>query len=258
MASSSLHQLSTACNMARRSIVANPLDHALWTGPQLDFFALPGPYRVWYGANGQGKTHALAAEFVWRLRGRHPFRHVHKPPVELLLMVEGFEAQSTVDIAGAIWHMLHPDEVDETCGFTPGRGLKGRPPRIVLSSGPGKGSILHLSTYGSGARRAAGGTRHFVGCNEPMPEAMDGELISRGRGVMGEVAIVFTPTLTHPPQDWLAKKCHSGKVQMPDDDIPRDWIYDRRIGGGYNLLQTELTRDSLRLVHPDDTRRWAE
>lgn len=231
------------------------LDHALWTGPQLDFFALPGTQRVWLGANGQGKTRALAAEVIWRMRGTHPYRAVHRPPIQVLLMVEGFEAVSTVDLSAAIWAFLEPGEVSSRSGFTPGRGFTGRPPRFEIARGPGSGSVLHLSTYGAGAKRAAGGTFPFVGCNEPLPEPLWGELTARGRGVAGELALVFTPTLTHPPQSWLRDKCHRSPVAYPDDGIERDWIADRRVGD-VSLLQTQLTRDSLRVVHPDDARMW--
>lgn len=207
--------------LAEEAVVA-PLTWAEWTAPQVAFFRDPAPWRVLFTGNGMGKTRALVAEFIWRARGQHPFRRVHAPPVSMLLVCESFEAQSTIDFASQFAAMVDLREIADGLGYEPGRGFRGRPPRIVWTSGPGAGSELTISTYRAGARKAAGGTRHFVGCNEPMPEALWGELTARGRGVQGELALVFTPTPEHPPQGWLEQKVRGSEVSCTQAALERE------------------------------------
>ncbi len=135
----------------------------------------------------------------------------------------------------AIWESCNRDELDPECGYAPGRGITLKPPRLVWTSGPGAGSVVSFATYAQGATRIAGGTYHYVGCDEPMPEELWGEVRARVRSVKGDIGITVTPTPEHPPQAWLAERCEDG--------------------GEFSLTQAELTEAN---CTPEGGRPWMD
>ena len=125
-----------------------------------------------------------------------------------------FSKEQMEPLMEKLWELLPKDEVSEDVEFQPGCGFRGKPPRIVFTSGPGAGSVIIFATYKQGSRRAAGGTFDVVVLDEPVEERIWGEIQPRVlHGDPGEIWITFTPTPDSPPLDYLRKMVEAGKVQ---------------------------------------------
>jgi phage terminase large subunit-like protein len=111
----------------------------------------------------------------------------------------------------ALWTLAPKDELCPKASYDPGRGITGKPPRLVFTSGPGKGSVITFATYKQGSTRIAGGEYQFVGMDEPPPEAMFGEVLPRVLRCRGDIYITMTPTPDMPAVGWLREK-------VEDDD----------------------------------------
>jgi hypothetical protein len=113
---------------------------------------------------------------------------------------------------GALWALLPKHEIDPRNGYDPGRGITGKPPRIVFVDGPGRGSVLQFATYKAGSQRVAGGAYDLVVCDEPPTETMYGELKPRILTTRGTMRLYFTPTPDSPPLGWLRDLVDDGVV----------------------------------------------
>lgn len=186
------------------------LDYYQPTAPQADFLRWDVKNGVWRGGNQIGKTLAHAAHVVHFARGTHPWRlNLPRPPVELLLI--GYSWQQMDKLLREVWHFLPPGEADSRLRYEKGGGIKGfKEPRIPLVSGPGKGSVIHLRTYKQGTESFAGMEVHYVGCDEPPPPGLVGEVLGRTSTHDGETRITMTPTPTSPPQDELRARVKDG------------------------------------------------
>lgn len=207
------------------------LDYTRWTPGVAEWLADPSPYRVLKGGNGTGKTRAHAAELVWRAEGRHPFRRTHRPPVKMVCYGYSFSAMET--IMEEVWRFVDKSQVVYG-GFDPGRGCRGKPPRITWRNG----SVLLFLTYGESTEAYAGKTLHYQGLDEPMPESKWGEVRSRTRGVSGEIGMTFTPTPEAPPQLWLREKCDQGEVSLTNIPLCLDAVTPT--GGRPWMTQAEI------------------
>jgi phage terminase large subunit-like protein len=112
-----------------------------------------------------------------------------------------------------LWNFLDPGEVDDRVTYSPGEGFRGfREPHIPFVSGPGNptrgkvGSVLHFATYKQGAKRIAGGQFHGIAADEPMPEAVFGELAPRLSRYHGWFRMTFTPTPESPDLTYLREE----------------------------------------------------
>jgi phage terminase large subunit-like protein len=168
------------------------------------------PFAVWRDANQVGKSTELAMDAIDFCRGTHPRQGRHTPPVKILIGSESWE--QFVPLHEKLWALAPKHELDSRCGFVPGRGLVGKPPRLLFSSGPGQGSLIIFATYKQGASRVAGSTLSKVYLDEPAPEAFLGEIVPRVLKNRGFIRQYFTPTSTSHPVGWLKDKVDRGDV----------------------------------------------
>jgi len=192
-----------------------------------------------YVTDGFIVTHnstALAYDAIQRARGLHPTIKV-RPPVDGLVI--GVSWEQMMPLMKRLWQLLPKDEISPKVGFEPGRGITGKPARIVFERGPGAGSVIALATYKQGSTRIAGATLHWVTMDEPPPEAMYAEVQPRLLRHGGHLRIGMTPTMDMPPQAWLRKLVEGGEIAeynwglaeehcWPLGD-PRPWIRQRQI-----------------------------
>jgi phage terminase large subunit-like protein len=114
---------------------------------------------------------------------------------------------------GKLYRLAPKDELDPRCGFDPGRGITGKPPRLVFTAGPGAGSVVSFGTYRQGANRLAGSTLHRIYGDEPMPERYYGEIVPRAFRHRARIRLGFTPTPDMPDVSYLRAKVESGKIR---------------------------------------------
>lgn len=112
-----------------------------------------------------------------------------------------------------IWALCPKHELDPHNGYDPGRGITGKPPRLVFTSGPGRGSVINFATYKQGAARIAGATIHRLIADEPMPERFFGEIVPRVFHHRGRIRLGFTPTPDMPDVSYLRKKVASKEIE---------------------------------------------
>ena len=209
---------ATALQMAReagRRGRSELLDFARLTRPQLAVVSDSRRLTLWRDGNRLGKSYAAAWEIVHRCRGTHPYLKTHRPPIRVLCV--SYSLEQMEPLMGALWSLLpHGDggrgELDPRNGYDKGRGITGKPARILFTSGPGRGSVVQFATYKAGAQRVAGGAYHFVICDEPPTESMYGELKPRILTTRGTFRMFMTPTPDSPPLQWLRDLVDAGVV----------------------------------------------
>ena len=178
------------------------------TPAQASFMGTDEQFVLWRDGNQLGKTFALAYWIVRFCRGEHEWQR-HRPPVTVVVV--GPSHEQMFEIHEKLWMLLPKVEID-CLGFDPGRGIKGKPPRVVFSSGPGKGSLILFRTYKQSTQIIAGITAHAVVCNEPPPENVFGEVAPRLFRHTGYFRAGLTPTPDSPPLDWLREKVEKGEI----------------------------------------------
>ena len=172
---------------------------------------MSGSRLLWRAANQVGKSRGLAKKLIHFIRRTGPYADRRPGPVKVMVM--SFSREQMVPLHEKLWELLPKDEIGEGVQFEPGFGFRGKPPRILFTSGEAKGSVLIFATYKQGSRRAAGGTFDVVALDEPVEERIWGEIQPRVlHGDPGEIWITFTPTPDSPPLDYLRKMVEDGKV----------------------------------------------
>jgi hypothetical protein len=198
---------------------------------------------IWFGHNGGGKTEALCRRLVHVFEGKDGVCHQGKTDLTILLVVTNYDAASARDLADQLHALCPPgliaqvpmgDDGRPTARCSPwygrGKGFRGRPPRVVVQSGPMRGTTLNVSTLGAGELAAAGITADLILVNEPITRALMDELGTRDRaGALGYLWYVLTPIPGAPDQTWIP-----------------EYVADvERAGGSIRYIQTELTREAL-------------
>lgn len=172
---------------------------------------------VWFGANGTGKTQALVRRLIRVFEGSDPICHQGKSVLSILLVVTGYDAVSARDLAQQLNALAPPDLLGQVAAdeagrpvsraspwYAPGKGFRGRPPRLVVQRGPMKGTVLNVATLGSGQAASAGGTLDLILINEPVSRALIDELATRDRAqALGYLWYPFTPIRGAPDQSWV-------------------------------------------------------
>ena len=257
------------------------LDFLRYTPYQQQFLEDSGLIVLFRGGNQVGKTLGIHADLLHACRGTHPFQATPRLPVNIMVLSESWEQMGQAGgFMSKLWELLPKHEIDPKIRFDPGRGITGKPPRVVFTDGPGKGSVITFGTYRQGARRAAGSTVHRIYLDEPPPGSIYQEIMVRVLRYGGKVRIGFTPVLDMPDQRWLRQLVDAGEVSEHNPHLtelncwptgnPCPWLtqdmIDRlarslpeavrkmRIEGSWDpvLTTTWLTNyDSARHVRPD-------
>lgn len=190
-------------------------EHVRLTEPQRAFLHEPARIALMRKGNQLGGTTAVHLDVIYRCRGQNPWGIpvVHKPPINVMVVSESWDQMGqSGGFLQKLWNLLPRDEIDPRIQFELGRGITGKPPRIVFVKGPGKGSVISFGTYGQGAARIAGSTIHHVVCDEPPPGELIAELVFRLLRNRGTMRLDFTPVLDMPDQSELRKLVADGKI----------------------------------------------
>lgn len=193
-----------------------------WTRPQQALFDSPYRLTVWWGANGIGKSkalaelarRALASELSWQKPG---------PKVVILAGNTWSQLGSTLRY---LWEMVDRGWFKAGIRYE-GGGIKGQRLAVYdIVGGPGKGGELRLGTFD--AENLAGPRADVVISDEPLPERVYNELWPRLLGRNGRMYMGFTPTLgTSTKLDYLW-----ALVDAPGQQVA-------------GQIQTELTLDAV-------------
>lgn len=211
------------------------------TSPGLRFCRDDADFSLWRDSNQIGKSSLTAHYLIHFCRGTLAELGAvqrHRPPVEVLVISVSQEQMEPLH--RRIWEQVPKDEIDPKNGFEPGRGITGKPPRIVFRTGPGAGSVIHFATYRQGSSRIAGFTGHLVVLDEPPPESIYGEVVPRLFRHGGQLKISMTVTPDSPPQDWLRAKVERGEVSETNHGLDLEAVTP--IGGHPWLTQERIDR----------------
>lgn len=191
----------------------NPLDWLCLTEAQAEMLADVSPEALWCDGNQVGKSLEQAVDILDTARGTHVFQENRQVPVEIVVVSVSFEQMEP--LMAKIWELVPKDEIDlDSVGFVKGRGITGKPPRIELVSGPGKGSVIKFATYAQGSKRIAGITADMVCLDEPPTEDMYGEVRPRLLRKRGKLRVTMTPTPGMPEQSWYKRRVEKGEVSF--------------------------------------------
>jgi phage terminase large subunit-like protein len=187
------------------------LDYAALTVPQESYYLDDRQFVAWVDGNQLGKSFASAYLVHQFVRGEHPtLRKRGRGPAKVLVVGESYEQM--VPLMEKLWTLSVQSELRPSCNFEPGRGVTGKPPRLVYDHGPAAGAEIHFATYRAGQRRIAGGTYDLVICDEPGPADVFGELMPRLFRLNGLLRIAFTPVPDMYDQEWLKEQMETGKI----------------------------------------------
>lgn len=200
------------------------LDYIRLTSPQEAVLRDRSDRVIWRDGNRLGKTFDLVAEAIHRARGSHPFKPTHRPPVNLLLI--SYSMEQMLPLMEMCWRFAPKHELSPKCGFDPGRGITGKPPRLVFETGPGRGSVIRFATHRQGATAIAGAEYQWIGMDEPTPEGLYGEAIPRLIRSRGDLMLTFTPVPDMPDQTWLRELVDKGQFSEHNYHIKQEncWI----------------------------------
>lgn len=218
-----------------RAVERRQLDFLRFTPPQAAFLADLAPVTLIRGGNQVGKTLALHADLLHTARHTHPYDKPIRGPVRIVVLSESWDQMGqTGGFLEKLWALTPKNEIDPKIKLDPGRGITGKPPRIVFTSGSGKGSVISFGTYRAGPDVRAGATVHRYYLDEPPKAALWEEVIMRLLRERGKCRIGFTPVLNMPDQTWLRKLVNLGEVSEHNphlveancwpDGFPGPWL----------------------------------
>lgn len=205
--------LNPAIRAARGLNAAAEVSGRAWsrlTRPQLAYLALTASAALLRGGNQIGKSTVLSVDAVDFARGVHLFDQTHRPPVQIVVAGPSWEQMEP--LMSRIWDIIPKDEIDERNAYDPGRGITGKPPRLVFVRGPGAGSVINFATYEQGVKRIAGGTKHRIILDEPPPEDILVEAATRLLRHRGHLRVGFTPVPGMADVGYLRKLVAEGAV----------------------------------------------
>lgn len=216
----------------------NPLDTTCLTLPQREFASMTDTVGLWRDGNQLGKSWGLAWDLHHRCRNTHPYQPTRRPG-SFNALIASVSYEQMTPLMEKIWLLVPKNEIDPDNGFEPGRGITGKPPRIVYVAGPGKGSVINFATYAAGAKRIAGWTGDYLGMDEPPEEGFFGEALPRIMRRRGVIRICMTPTPDMPDQAWLRKKVAERTVReinfglhvdnLVPEGFPAPWLSQAEI-----------------------------
>jgi len=237
-------ELLTAGRLRRADRLGRPPER--WTDDQQALFESPYRMTVWWGANGIGKSLALAELTRRAISGRLPWQR-RGPQVVVLTGHTWSQLGATMRY---LWQGLNRSWVRRGLRYEGGQ-IKGQRLQVFdIIAGPGDGGELRCGTFKAGAENLAGPRADVVITDEPLPEDIYNELWPRLLGRMGRMYQTFTVTLgTAQKLDYLWRLV---------DDSTKPWA---------GQIQTELTLDAvtprgglveLPWMHPEEIQQFEE
>ena len=190
--------------------------HRRYTTPQQDLFDNPYHLCASWGANGIGKSMALAEYTRRAMAGELPWQ---RPGPRTVVLAGNTWVQLGVTMK-YLWDRLEPGWFRPGVRYESG-GVKGQRLAVFdVVGGPGKGGELRLGTFN--APNLAGPRAEVVATDEPLPESVYNELWGRLFGRDGRMVQTYTPTLgTTAKLDYLwdivddASKPWAGQIHTP-------------------------------------------
>lgn len=184
----------------------NPLETFRPTPPQLELMQIRHRWKMARLPNQVGKTTVGAYEAVSRLDGSHP---VLGDLGEQHGWVLCKSWKQSLIIQEKVYEICPKDRFHETVSYTKKNGFSGAFLQFE------NGSSLRFITGNQDVLSLASGTIDFVWIDEPCPEHVWGELISRVRNkeTPGVWSILLTLTPIGAPVGWIRDLVESGQIQ---------------------------------------------
>lgn len=183
-----LQQIAQASIRMRQEAERDPLKYFRPTPIQLSVVSdSTSSIVLLRGGNQIGKTMVGCYEVHCRCIGRHPYKKVKPPPIEVWIIVHSWE-QSKV-IQKKFYDMAPKSELDPETEYITGRGFRGKYPTVKYICG----SIVYFKTTGQGTQGIMSGTVDMVWIDEPPPPELWGELKARITRTRGQMLLTLTP-----------------------------------------------------------------
>jgi len=230
-----LAHLASATKALKSRADTRPLDFVRWTPPQKRWLSDPSTVKLLRGGNQCGKTHAQAAETIWRCMGTHPFLETHPVPIEAWMVVYSWE--QSLSVQQKVYDLLPKDALMPDVEYTHGRGFRGKTPIIRFKNG----SVLRFKTCSQGTLALASSTIHYCGVDEPPPRSIFGELAARILRTQGVIGLTMTPVGRN-DVGWLRQLVEDGQVS----DTPAPLTVENcTVEGGLSPMLTQAQIDEV-------------
>ena len=184
-----------------------PLDYMRWLPAQLAFLSSTDQITLLRTGNqSQGKTTVGLSECIYRAIGRHPYKRVAPPPIEIWIITASWS--QSVAIQTKLWALLPKDEIHPDTVYDPVRGFRGKNPAVRFRNG----SIIRIKTTGQGGLNLASATIGYALFDEPPDRArIFGEVQKRVQRAGGHIGLTLTPV--NADVEWLRELVDDGKVR---------------------------------------------
>lgn len=263
----SIYGLLELAEASSRRAVERPLEYVHLTSAQDEFDRYDCPEAAWVDGNALGKSFELAYLVHRFVRGEHPTMRKRGLGAARVLVI-GYSYEQMIPLMEKLWQLSTKGDLDDSCAYTDGMGIVGKPPRLTFKSGPAKGALVAFATYKAGSRRIAGGQWDLIVCDEPGPREVFGELVPRLLRRRGFLRLGFTPTPDMPDQSWLVKRFETrggmermtvgmAERNMWPSGFPAPWLWQSEI----DIYATTLLDDerAMRIegsLEPVVSKRW--
>lgn len=181
--------------------------HQDWLPMQLAFLQDPSRRKMARAGNQlMGKTWVTLAEDIFRCLGEHPFLEVPPPPIKVRLIC-GTAGQS-IEIQSKLWELLPKSEIDPSVGFVPGKGFRGREPKVVTFK---NGSTITIFTTNQDPLAQAGGTIDVIHFDEP-PKNDRYFTEAQNRMIRTGGVLLLSMTPVNAPVEYIRKQAEQGLI----------------------------------------------
>jgi phage terminase large subunit-like protein len=199
-----LRTAARAANIAANKADRDPILRMDWLPPQRAFLDERARVKLLRTGNQIGKTTVGLAECVMIAEGRHPFQRI-PPPVEIWVITQS--RSQGLAVQGKLAALLSPDSLSvDQKPYNPVTGY-GHHEAVVRFR---NGSLIRFRTVMMGGNRLNAGTVHHILMDEPPPERIYAECLSRLRATNGTLSITMTPI--NVDCAWMEEACDSGRI----------------------------------------------